>query len=100
VLDKECIMSEMLRITIIVHGRVQGVFYRDSTMRKARELGLAGTVRNLPDGTVQIVAQGPATSLEELIRWAHEGPPAAAVSDLITHYESPEPGLSGFTVRY
>ncbi len=93
-------MSEMQRVTIIVHGRVQGVFYRDSTMRKARELGLTGTVRNLPDGNVQIVAQGPATALERLIRWAREGPPAAVVSELETNYEAPEPGLSDFTVRY
>ncbi len=93
-------MTEMQRVTIIVHGRVQGVFYRDSTMRKARELGLAGTVRNLPDGNVQNVAQGPATALDELIRWAREGPPAAEVSELETNYEAPEPGLSDFTVRY
>jgi acylphosphatase len=93
-------MSEMQRVTIIVHGRVQGVFYRDSTMRKARELGLVGTVRNLSDGNVQIVAQGPITVLKHLIRWAREGPPAAVVSDLKMSYEAPEPGLSDFTVRY
>ena len=50
-------MSEMQRVNIIVHGRVQGVFYRDSTVRKARELGLFGTVRNLPDGTYSVRAQ-------------------------------------------
>ncbi len=93
-------MSEIKRVTIIAHGRVQGVFYRDSTMRKARELGLVGTVRNLPDGNVQIVAQGPATALEDLIQWAREGPPAAVVSEIETSYEAPEPGLSDFTVRY
>lgn len=93
-------MSEMQRVTIIVHGRVQGVFYRDSTMRKARELGLSGTVRNLPDGSVQIVAQGPPAALEDLIGWAREGPPAAVVEDLETVYETPEPGLTDFTVRY
>ena len=93
-------MNEMLRVTIIVHGRVQGVFYRDSTMRKARELGLVGTVRNLPDGTVQIVAQGPAAALEDLIRWAREGPPAAVVSDLKVDFGSPVPGYSDFSVSY
>jgi acylphosphatase len=93
-------MTEMQRVTIIAHGLVQGVFYRDSTMRKARQLGLAGTVRNLPDGTVQIVAQGSPAALEDLIRWAREGPPSAVVSDLETSYEAPEPGLSDFTVRY
>ena len=93
-------MNEMLRVTIIVHGRVQGVFYRDSTMRKARELGLAGTVRNLPDGTVQIVAQGSATALENLIRWAREGPPAAVVSDLEVEFGAPVPGYKDFSVSF
>jgi acylphosphatase len=93
-------MSELKRVILIVHGRVQGVFYRDSTMRKARELGLAGTVRNLPEGTVEIVAQGPAPLLDNLIQWAHEGPPAAVVSEINTFYEEPVQGLTGFSVRY
>ena len=93
-------MSEIRRVTIIVHGRVQGVFYRDSTMRKARELGLVGTVRNLPDGTVQVVAQGPAGALEDLIRWAREGPPAAVVSDLEVEFGTPVPGYADFSVSY
>ena len=93
-------MSETQRVTIIVHGRVQGVFYRDSTMRKARALGLTGTVRNMPDGTVQIVAQGPVSVLENLVRWAWEGPPSAAVSDLTIDYGAPETGYVGFRVTY
>jgi acylphosphatase len=93
-------MPEIQRVNIIVHGRVQGVFYRDSTMRKARELGLVGTVRNLPDGTVQIVAQGPVTALEDLIRWAREGPPAAVVSDLEVGFGVPVPGFTDFSVSY
>jgi acylphosphatase len=93
-------MSEIQRVTLIVHGRVQGVFYRDSTMRMARDLGLSGTVRNLPEGTVEIVAQGPGTALDALIKWAHEGPPSAVVSEVETIYETPVQGLSGFTVRY
>lgn len=93
-------MSEIMRVTLIVHGRVQGVFYRDSTMRKARALGLAGTVRNLVDGTVQIVAQGPGSALDDLIRWAHEGPPAAVVSEVQASYEAPVKGLSDFTVQF
>ena len=93
-------MSEIQRVTIIAHGRVQGVFYRDSTMRKARELGLSGTVRNQQDGTVQIVAQGPVAALEDLIRWAREGPPAAEVSDLDIDYGLPESGYTDFSVSY
>ena len=93
-------MSVMKRAVIIVHGRVHGVFFRDSTMRKARELGLAGTVQNLPDGTVQIVAQGSPQALKDLIRWAHEGPPAAVVRDVKTSYESPEPVLDDFRILF
>lgn len=93
-------MSELKRVILIVHGRVQGVFYRDSTMRKARELGLAGTVRNLPEGSVEIVAQGPSPVLDDLIRWAHEGPPAAVVSEVQTIYDEPVHGLTGFSVLY
>jgi acylphosphatase len=93
-------MSEIKRVVLIVHGRVQGVFYRDSTMRKARELGLTGTVRNLPEGSVEIVAQGPGPALDDLILWAHEGPPAAVVSEVQTIFEMPVQGLTGFSVRY
>ena len=93
-------MTELQKVTIIVQGRVQGVFFRDSTMRKARELGLAGTVRNLMDGSVQIVAQGPAGSVDALVRWSHEGPPAAIVNEVKVSRETPDPGLSGFTVSY
>ncbi|MDF1526693.1 MAG: acylphosphatase [bacterium] len=93
-------MSELKRVTIIVHGRVQGVFYRDSTMRKARELGLVGTVRNLPDDTVQIVAQGPTAVLEDLVRWARKGPPAAIVNDLHIDYDTPVAGYTDFIVTY
>lgn len=93
-------MSETLRVAMIVNGRVQGVFYRDSTMRKARELGLAGYVRNLPDGNVEVVAQGTTAALEDLIRWCRSGPPAAVVTDIQTTYGPPEPGLEGFSVRY
>ena len=75
-------MNDHLRITIICHGRVQGVFYRDSTRKKALELGLAGTVKNLPDGTVQIVAEGVREKLDSLARWAEQGPPASSVSHL------------------
>jgi acylphosphatase len=93
-------MSELKRVTIIVHGRVHGVFFRDTTMRRARDLGLAGTVRNLPDGTVEIVAQGPLSALDDLVKWAHEGSPAAVVTDVQTSYEKPVSGMSGFEVRY
>jgi len=93
-------MTEIQRVVMIVHGRVHGVFFRDSTMRKARELGLAGTVQNLADGTVQIKAQGPAAALKALVLWAHEGPPAAVVSEVEMSDEPPVSGPTDFTIQF
>ncbi len=66
-------------ISIIVTGKVQGVFFRQSTKEKAIALGLTGKVMNQPDGTVQIVAAGSSESLDLLIAWCKQGPPKAIV---------------------
>ena len=63
-----------------VHGRVQGVFFRDSTRREAQRLGINGHAVNLPDGTVEVLAAGPADALAELERWLQKGPPMARVT--------------------
>lgn len=93
-------MDEMQRITIICYGRVQGVFYRDSTREKALELGLSGTVQNLPDGTVRIVAQGPESGIEALVQWARQGPPASSVSHLDLTYDGPTGKFDEFKIIY
>ena len=69
--------------TFLVHGRVQGVFYRQSTVQQARQLGLHGYARNNPDGTVTIEAEGPAAALDALEGWCHQGPPAARVDQVV-----------------
>jgi len=69
-------MARRLRI----HGRVQGVGFRYALLEEARRLTLTGWVRNRPDGTVEAVADGPAHGLDALVRWAHQGPPGAAVT--------------------
>jgi acylphosphatase len=74
----------MACIHCLVAGRVQGVYFRASTRREARRLGLTGWVRNLPDGRVEVMASGPKALLGELQRWLHQGPPAAVVSEVIT----------------
>jgi len=66
----------------LVAGRVQGVFYRASTRRKALELGLNGWVRNLPDGRVEVYACGEGAQLDILCAWLKEGPPHAEVTDV------------------
>ncbi|OPZ60794.1 MAG: Acylphosphatase [Deltaproteobacteria bacterium ADurb.Bin510] len=90
----------MKAVRIVVAGLVQGVWYRASTRREAQRLNLSGWVRNLPDGRVEIQAQGPDQALEELIHWCHEGPPGARVTAVTVEPLAPEPQLCGFEVRY
>lgn len=73
-------MSANEHRTIRVHGHVQGVFFRQSTHEQAQRLGLTGTVRNNPDDTVTIEAEGPTEALNQLEAWCHQGPAAARVS--------------------
>ena len=68
------------RARAIVTGRVQGVAYRASTAHHARELGLAGWVRNLPDGSVELEAEGPPEVVARFLAWCERGPPAARVA--------------------
>jgi len=90
----------MKMVHAFIEGRVQGVFYRASTMEEAQRLGLAGWVRNLPDGRVELVAQGPEDRIDELLKWCRKGPPGARV-DRIQVIEEPEPGeFNGFYVKY
>ena len=91
---------EMKRVHILVSGRVQGVFYRASTREKASQLGLSGWVRNLPDGRVELVAEGPEEQIDALIEWCHKGPPVARVDKVEIDYEEPRAEFDGFRVRY
>lgn len=75
-------------VTIRVSGKVQGVWYRQSTREKARELGITGVVRNRPDGTVWITATGTDNQLEDLITWCRSGPPKARVMQVETSPET------------
>ena len=70
-------MTDLVSVQAIVHGRVQGVFFRDFVSRQARKLDLTGYVCNLYDGTVEVVAEGERKKLEELISYLNMGPPAA-----------------------
>jgi acylphosphatase len=74
----------MKRISILVSGKVQGVFYRVSTEKKAKEIGLTGFVRNEPDGKVYIEAQGTEEQLDELVKWCKRGPERAEVDEITT----------------
>jgi acylphosphatase len=85
---------------IVVRGKVQGVFYRDSTRKKARDLGIEGTVQNRADGSVEIYAQGDETQLNELKHWCWEGSPHSTVSDVQFEELEETTSYSSFTIRY
>lgn len=88
----------MVRRRVQVSGKVQDVFFRDSTRREAERAGVAGWVRNTSDGRVEAVFEGDPDAVEAMVSWCREGPDSADVSDVEAHDEEPE-DLSGFTVR-
>ena len=91
--------SDLQRAHVRVSGQVQGVFFRDSTRQKAEELGLAGWVRNVPDGQVEALFEGPSEKVEAMVRWCEEGPQHAWVKNVDTNFESAGGDLEGFEVR-
>ncbi len=90
----------VIRVHIYVSGRVQGVFYRSNTRRKALELGLTGWVRNLPDGRVEAVVEGEEEQVEKLIQWCRRGPPLAVVTGLEVAREPPTGEFKTFGIRW
>ncbi len=88
------------RVHAIVHGRVQGVFFRDYTRRKAEELGLHGWVRNLPDRTVETVFEGEAGKVTAMLAWLSTGSPMSGVTGVDAHDEDVQGEAAGFRVRY
>jgi acylphosphatase len=87
-----------VRKRVVIHGQVQGVFFRDSTRRLAEQHGVAGWARNNWDGTVEAVFEGEPDAVERLVAFAREGPRGAVVQDVDVHDEDEE-GLQGFSVR-
>jgi len=86
------------RVSLRIKGRVQGVFFRESARQRATELGLRGWVRNLPDGDVAALAEGPRPAVDELVEWCRKGPPAARVVHVIVQDEEPRGDQSPFAV--
>ncbi len=84
---------------ILVSGRVQGVGFRWSAMARAERLGVAGWARNLPDGRVEVHAQGEPAAVEALVAWLRRGPVGAAVSSVQEEAAAAEPGLEDFVIR-
>ncbi len=87
------------RVRVLVSGRVQGVFFRQRTIRLARSVGCAGWVRNLDDGRLEAVFEGDPDEVDRMVAWCREGPEDALVEAVEVLEEEPE-GLEGFEVRY
>jgi acylphosphatase len=90
-------VAERVRRRVVVHGQVQGVFFRDSTRREAERRGVAGWVANRPDGTVEAAFEGEPEAVEALVEFCRSGPPRARVERLEESEEEPR-GDEGFRV--
>ncbi|SFS07615.1 acylphosphatase [Halomicrobium zhouii] len=86
------------RAHVFVSGKVQGVFYRATTREEARKRGVDGWVKNLSDGRVEAVFEGPEDAVEEMVEWCHEGSDRAHVEDVEIEYDEPE-GFDSFEIR-
>lgn len=87
------------RVSLRIRGKVQGVFFRESSRQEASRLGLTGWVRNRDDGSVEAVAEGEPAALEEFIRWCHRGPQAARVTDVERSDGEPTGEFHSFSVE-
>ncbi len=90
--------DERTRAHVFVSGTVQGVYFRANTRDTATHKGVDGWVRNLDDGRVEAVFEGPSDAVEEMVEWCHSGSPASRVEDVDVEYAEPE-GLEGFSIR-
>ena len=88
----------MKRARVVVRGSVQGVFFRTETRDRARSLGVAGWVRNVPDGTVEAVFEGNDEKVDSMVEWCRRGPSGASVEHVDVEWVEPE-GEAGFSIR-
>ena len=93
-------MTDLFSLRATVYGRVQGVFFRSFVNMQAEQLGLSGYVRNLPDGAVEVRAEGEREPLGKLVGYLNEGPPAARIDRVVTTWSKYTGKFSGFRVRY
>lgn len=92
-------MSDDVRVHLRIYGRVQGVFFRANTRKQARKRGLGGWVKNLDDGSVEAIIEGPEDDVREVVNWTREGPPRANVEDIEVDWEDFEGAFEDFEVR-
>jgi len=91
---------ETVRVRLIIEGRVQGVWFRDSTRRQAVMFGVTGWVRNRPEGTVEILAEGEENAVEKLVAWCRRGPSGAKVDRLREEREPWQGQFESFDITF
>ncbi len=92
-------MSDLASVQVVVYGRVHGVFFRAFASGQAKELGLTGYVRNLPEGAVEVQAEGERKQLEKLINYLKVGPPIAKVERVVTNWSEYTGSYSNFSTK-
>ena len=92
-------MSDKVQYHAIVHGRVQGVFFRAETAKAAGKFNITGWVRNLTDGSVETVIEGEETNVQQMIQWIETGPPLASVADVQWEKNLSPSGFTDFTIK-
>ncbi len=96
---KERNPEDQVRVHLTIEGRVQGIFFRVSTVEEASRLRLKGWVRNCPDGSVEVVAEGRKKKIDEMIQWCHQGPPGAQVLNVQLQWEDYQGTFERFSLR-
>lgn len=92
-------MTDRVRARVVVHGRVQGVWFRESCRRQAQAVGVHGWVRNRMDDTVEAEFEGPERAVAQSVAWCRQGPPAAEVAGVDVEMIDVDGGDQGFVVR-
>ena len=93
-------MADNVRAHTIISGRVQGVWFRMETKKAADRIGVNGWVKNLPDGTVEALFEGPKVKVDDVLSWCWQGPPLAKVSNVVIDWETHTGEFAGFEVTY
>ena len=93
-------MNQKVRAHILVSGRVQGVYFRENTRKKAQELGVFGWVRNLKDGKVEALFEGDKEKVERMVDWARQGPSSAKVENIEIDWQDYKGEFENFQLRY
>ncbi len=91
--------EDQVRVHLTIEVQVQGVFFRTSTLQEAKRLSVKGWVRNCPDGSVEVVAEGSRKKIVEMIQWCHQGPARAQVRNVQLQWEDHKESFKNFSIR-